>query len=56
MQYVEKIKEEYRIKSNSNTHGGISERLEMPRSKYSSITHVDYSARIQTVRAHLLLA
>ena len=49
MQYVEILNEAHRYKTIPKTGINIIEQVNQNRSLYSSITHVDYSARIQTI-------
>ncbi|HMC86553.1 MAG TPA: carbamoyltransferase C-terminal domain-containing protein, partial [Chitinophagaceae bacterium] len=50
MLFVSQLKEAYRIKSSANNFAlTIRERLNEPRSCFPAVTHVDFSARVQTV-------
>jgi carbamoyltransferase len=49
MLLVSDIKESLRKKGITQQNSSILEKLKSPRSEFQSITHVDYSARVQTV-------
>jgi carbamoyltransferase len=50
MLLVAPVRSEKRLPSNGDTHRGL-EQLHVPRSVVPAVTHVDYSARVQTVDA-----
>jgi carbamoyltransferase len=50
MQFVKKMKPEFRFDRPENYESlSIKEKLEVPRSKFQAITHVDFSSRLQVV-------
>lgn len=49
MLFVAALSEEYQIPAQTNASDSIIEKLQLPRSCFPAITHVDYSARVQTV-------
>jgi carbamoyltransferase len=50
MQYVHKLKEEARIEENNSIKtNSLVDKLNVPRSPFQAVTHVDYSARMQVV-------
>lgn len=49
MLFVVPVLDKIRKSSKQKNHGGIMERLNMKRSVIPAVTHVDYSARVQTV-------
>jgi carbamoyltransferase len=51
MLFVTKVKEEKRLKKNPNEALQGLEKLKVNRSEISAVTHIDYSARVQTVTA-----
>ncbi len=50
MQFVQKLSKEYRFDLPENFESlSIKEKLNVPRSKFQAITHVDFSARLQVI-------
>lgn len=53
MLLVAPVREGHRLPENpACADGGVQERLRQPRSEIPAVTHVDYSARVQTVDPH----